>query len=380
MFFKPPVWIMTLLVVSCVAMEAQAQRIQPFIEPDTFGPDFQFFAPADIDSYGGGPEPKKGFYASYERMNLSVTRPKDAPPDQLGFPQIGDPGTFQSINGKFGSSEADWTWGNRYDLGYMTVDNHGWGVTFMNVDGPNATYMMPQESLEVFVGGTGGQATTATRAIYGLEQTLNAGNMSSVEINKIWRAPAFHNGTIFEPMVGLRYVHFMDHFKHDIFGRFDTNANDSYPDFLLPLETGPWEVIRTRQAWYENQMLGGQLGFRLNRQLGHWKLSSELRLFAFQNWQFLQITEEQTAYNIDGGTRGHFNQASEAPVHLDNQEFVFGGELRVEVAYQLTRDIALRTGFMMMDFGRGVGRGGSLAGSDQDVLMVGYTMGVTINR
>jgi hypothetical protein len=371
---------MTLAIVSLLAFDAQAQRFQPFIEADTFGPDLQFFAPAEIDTFGDGPAPKRGFYGTYDRLYINVSRPKDAPPDNLGFPQIGDPGTFQSLNGKFGSSEGDWTWGNRYDFGYMTVDNHGWGVSIMNVDGPNSYYTMPQHSIENTIGGGVATATTENRAIHGLQQSLNSGNMSSFELNKIWRAPAFHSGTIFEPMVGIRYTKFTDHFRHDIFGRFDTQLLTGYPDLLAPLETGPWEIIRTRQAWYDNQMLGGQLGFRLYRQLGHWKLTADVKAFAFQNWQFLRIYEEQTAYEFSiVGVRRHWNETREAPIYRDNQEFVWGGEIRVEAAYELTRDISVRCGFMFLDFGKGMGRGGSLVTSDQDVLMAGISMGFTYN-
>jgi hypothetical protein len=61
-------------------------------------------------------------------------------------------------------------------------------------------------------------------------------------------------------------------------------------------------------------------------------------------------------------------------------EFVFGTEVRAEAAYELTRFIQLRAGMQFMDFGRGIGRGGNILDNDQDVILVGATFGVAVNR
>ena len=63
-----------------------------------------------------------------------------------------------------------------------------------------------------------------------------------------------------------------------------------------------------------------------------------------------------------------------------NAEFVFGMELRFDAAYRLTRDISLRGGAEFFDFGQGIGRGINLQDNNQDVIMYGFTMGVTWNR
>jgi hypothetical protein len=55
-------------------------------------------------------------------------------------------------------------------------------------------------------------------------------------------------------------------------------------------------------------------------------------------------------------------------------------ELRFDAAYRLTRDISIRGGAEFMDFGQGIGRGINIQDNNQDVIMYGFTMGVTWNR
>ena len=55
---------------------AHAQTYQPFVDSGYFDYDMQLFAPADdIDAYGGDPVQKYGWFASYDRMYISVSRP-----------------------------------------------------------------------------------------------------------------------------------------------------------------------------------------------------------------------------------------------------------------------------------------------------------------
>jgi hypothetical protein len=70
---------------------------------------------------------------------------------------------------------------------------------------------------------------------------------------------------------------------------------------------------------------------------------------------------------------------------------VWGGEVRGEAAYELTRDISLRFGFFLMDLGQGIGRSNVFrpfpladtrleSKNNQDLFLGGATFGVTINR
>ena len=67
-------------------------------------------------------------------------------------------------------------------------------------------------------------------------------------------------------------------------------------------------------------------------------------------------------------------------------EFVPGGELRIEAAYELTREIRVNAGLQYLYFGRGIGRGfdsfqrtGSTF-NDEDLTMIGASLGFEINH
>jgi hypothetical protein len=148
----------------------------------------------------------------------------------------------------------------------------------------------------------------------------------------------------------------------------------------------------THIANFENQMHGAQLGARLFRQRGHWMLSGEIRLFAMANFQTLKIVNQSSILpnpeilNINGtpddfinffGTGGDVNRTLS---YGRATQFVFGGEVRGEASYELTRDVNLRVGFVFLDLGQGIGRGDTLGLNNQAVQMAGVTFGFTVNR
>ena len=96
----------------------QAQLFKPFDFPQ-YHSDFQFFAPGHIDTYGGGPKHKTGWFATYDRVYMNVTRPE-----------------FSTFDG-FATNFGDFTWGNRFDLGYIDDDSKGWIATIWHINGPN---------------------------------------------------------------------------------------------------------------------------------------------------------------------------------------------------------------------------------------------------
>src|SRR5687768_14648249 len=101
---------------------------QPFIEPFTFDPDFQFFAPAGVDRLGGEIDPSIGFFATYDRTYIYVTRPQDEP----------------------SYTQGDATWGNRFTFGFMTEEDHGWLASIMHIDGPNVFRVLEAERINVW--------------------------------------------------------------------------------------------------------------------------------------------------------------------------------------------------------------------------------------
>ena len=66
--------------------------------------------------------------------------------------------------------------------------------------------------------------------------------------------------------------------------------------------------------------------------------------------------------------------------HANNAEFVWGGEIRMDATYELTRDVSLQGGFVLLDLGKGIGRGLTPTNNSQDVMMVGVSLGFTVNR
>ena len=285
----------------------------------------------------------------------------------------------------------------------MTPERVGWSMSVWHIAGPNEYLAINQERINRRndddpsdgLGGTGGGGgggggggTTAVlpsdrnpRA-YDIFNSLNVARFTSFEVNKVFRRKELHYGGLFEPFIGLRYMKFIDFGRRDDYARFASDADDNI-DLTTPSAEGPWEVYSTSRTESENTMLGGQIGFRLSKQTGHWMLSTELRAFAMQNWQFFRIRADEVQTRYDG-----VGQDAEVELILndvafgsgDNAEVVWGGEIRTEASYELTRDVSLRGGFVLLDLGKGVARGLTNRNSAQDVMMVGVSFGFTVNR
>src|ERR1043165_8514220 len=131
---RPIAWLAALVVALAVAASASAQgmppltspgtdhfwEFQPFIDPGYFQSDFQFFAPAEVNDFGGEEKPNTGFYITFDRTDMLVSRPID--------------------RFSFGSqTKMDNAWGNRMELGYMKGDPSGWQGVLWHVNGPNET-------------------------------------------------------------------------------------------------------------------------------------------------------------------------------------------------------------------------------------------------
>lgn len=374
---RPIAWLAAISLSLGIAISAQAQGVptapgsdhlwefQPFLDPGYFQPDFQFFAPAEIDDFGGEVKPNTGIYVTFDRTYVNVSRPAD--------------------RFSFGSgNQGDFTWGNRMELGYMKGDPSGWQAVLWHVNGPNESFAH-STYLQQFQDNT--QTATAQIPTPGAVDSVNRLKMSVFELNKVFRRPVLHNGTVFEPFLGYRYTNVRDFYQRQLMQELlGTDIN--------PPTTATNEFIlqNTHRANFENQMHGGQLGARLFQQRGHWMLSAEVRFFALANFQSLRINNQQSIFpNPDilntGGNPvdaiNFFGTGGDTNTTLDAQratQFVFGGEVRGEASYELTREINLRAGFVFLDMGQGIGRGDLLRFNNQQVIMSGVTFGVTVNR
>jgi hypothetical protein len=375
---RPIAWLAAFVVALAVAACAQAQfqppltspgsdhfwESQPFIEPGYFQHDFQFFAPPEVNDFGGESKPNTGFYVTFDRTDMFVTRPID--------------------RFSFGSqTKVDNAWGNRMELGYMKGDPSGWQGVLWHVNGPNERVANASVN-EVFQNFDPNTPVTQQFLTGQAFDSINQLKMTSFELNKVWRLKPYHNGTILEPLIGYRYFNLRDYYQRD-----------TLLEVVFPPAAATDEMFlnTTHNAQFINSMHGGQLGARLFRQRGHWMLSSEVRVFALANFQLLRIRNIQTAVpNPDNvisgsgafddfvdpfGTGGDKNVQTS---YFHATQFCWGGEVRADASYELTRDINLRVGFVFLDLGQGIGRGDLLRLNNQAVQMAGVTFGFTVNR
>lgn len=302
----------------------QPDLMQPFIAPDTFDLDYQFFAPAEIDLYGDDVPLRNGWWAQYSRMYLAVSR----------------------ADAEAAPYKMDKTWGNRYDIGYMTEEDHGWMFTVSNLGGPNNPVRLIQQGGPTLPGGPR-ESGPFTR-------------FNNVELNKVFRLKPFHNGSVMELFIGARYVNFED-------STFSQNV------IFNPI-TGITTVIDNADN-SQNNLIGGELGARWYKRKGRWTLSADGRAYAAPNFQqqngvtqiFLFVDPTADPISYERILRGSGS----------NDSFVPAGELRVEAEYDVTRDLSLNAGFNFIYFGRGMFR---LVNDDQSVAMAGVTFGIVYNH
>jgi hypothetical protein len=365
---RPFACLAALLALLGAASEAAAQRYQPFIDPGYFEPDFQFFAPAEVGDFGDGEPPNTGVYIDYDRTYINMTRPD------------GEASLFSPF-------EGDWTWGNRWELGYMTEEDTGWQVVAWHITGPNEAITFFQERIDRL--NPDDEPPEDPDPIvqdrnprnYILETSLNKANYAAFELNKTWRRKEFHNGSILEPLIGFRFMKFKDRYRRDTYERFASDIVGQ-PVPGVPTVDGRFEELTTDGAIFDNNMVGGQLGFRFFHQRGHWLLSTDIRFFACQNFQSLETmtSTRLTRYDTPAGDDVQLELNDTVHAWQNADEFVWGGEVRAEASYELTREINLRFGMVFLDLGQGIGRGNDILLNTQDVQMAGVTFGVTINR
>ena len=331
-----------------------AQRYTPFIEPFAFDPDYQFFAPAVTQEYGGDWVPANtGWFFEYSRWYAYVTRPEDE-------------AFAEQTNG-------DFTWGNRYDLGYMTDADHGWLFSGMHIDGPTANDLLPEEPDAAAAEEEEEEPDPDAQVTQNfVTQSINVADLTGFEVNKTFRSKRYAHGCLLEPFLGFRYAKFRDFRRRDTLPTPPLDGEEEEP----PED----EVTTSDRSKWVNHMVGGQLGLRSFLQIKSWILSSEVRAFGLQNFQaFENVTElETTPFDEEGEAGDVTNQRLRASAH--DGEIVVGAEVRAKAAFALTRDISLQFGVDVLHFARGIARGNNPVLNDQDLTMVGATFGVEVNR
>ncbi len=399
-------WLTAWIAVLALAPPLQAQLFHPFAFPEVTT-DFQFFAPVNVDDFGGGAPFRTGWFATFDRVYMSVSRPEGfsdgLSPFYSGFFSGGEFAVPLTGNYSDGLSETygDFTWGNRFDLGYVDEEGKGWLFTGWHINGPNedrgfvwtrdpATNQwiwLRAERINRFNDETGeivpiqdrNNFYTGARDFI-MHQSLNIGDLSGFELNKLFRLEPLHHNSVLEPFFGFRYAKFIDMFRRMRYERFDENG---FPVPVLPigipLEDPVFEELSQDFASFTNHLVGGQLGIRWFKRKGHWQLSSQFRMFAAQNFQEFDFQRDSIVTEYDGDdVASERNERFNDSAH--RQEFVLMGEARAEAAYYLTRDIAFQMGVEVMHFGFGVARGDNPNRNDEDLTLVGATFGFTFNR
>ena len=122
-------------VLTAAAMAGQLgfadSGYHPFSEPVDFDPDWQLFAPMqlqDIEDLSPRQRAPYGLFLTYDRIYTGMTRPE--------------------VNGQ--SYLMDSTWGNRWDFGWMNRKESGWSFSYQVVTGPNVYHGYEQLRLNGF--------------------------------------------------------------------------------------------------------------------------------------------------------------------------------------------------------------------------------------
>ena len=367
----------TVMVATPTAM---GQVFHPFAESLEMDPDWQWFAPLDVEELAElNPRnrPNTGWFAAWDRTNLWVSRPQTEVANGIG----------------------DFGWGNRYDVGFMSDKDSGWLFSFRNMGGPNVYDRILVERLNqqntadtgdpnnpVFPPSARNDPQLGYRA-YVLGDSLNVVGLSNFEINKVWRRTPYRYGGILEPMIGFKYSTLND-----------TALNDSYSRGNIPIAANPPAPVATNlvetfiqdKTEIRNRMVGGQLGARYFTHAGRWTISGELRAFGMANFQqrdYLRrtIVTEYAAIANNAAITLQDEFTGTSTVRSTNNEFAFGFEARAEAAYQVTKYFTVRGGVDVLNFAKGIWRGanpgqGNVFFQDQDVQMAGFTFGLTVNR
>jgi hypothetical protein len=388
------VWLLSCLVLLATASMAHAQHWQPFgnLEWDDYN--LQPFETPNLSEYGNGPQPNYGWFFQYDRMMMMIKPPTrtlvGAPDAGLGIfyrnptpiPET-DPRRYTFVENYYDSStDTSWmdtmrTWGNRYEFGYMDEDDSGWFTSIIRLNeqsqrltllAPNIMFDDPYDFMEGFIPGDAGVYTFVDNFNTLVERQVN--QMQGVEVNKSWRYSTNTNRSVWEMFLGVRYLQFKDWFELDAVGGI-------YGNF----------AVNSRAI---NNLVGPQVGVRWSHQEGRWIVRSEGRFMAAANWQNVRLK----------GNFASLGGPGQSPVGLQPVGFTDGdhdtefspvGELRVDLAFQITKAIAARVGYTGYVIG-GITQGsrrieytmpyfGINENNKMDTAFVnGVTMGIEINR
>ncbi len=322
------------------------ENTRPFAAPGVFDYDTQAFAPLEFTN-DEEKDPNTGFFLTYDRVYTSVSRP--------GI--IGE--------GDFGDAVAtgnNYIWGTRCEAGWMTEADQGWSLGYQNSRG-------------IFF--TSGQDSSVANPM------LVTNRFATVELNRIFRQQ-MKSGGYFEPYIGVQYINVNDQTLLDSLQTVSTTVDPTTG--VVTENTGN---NRFKQE-ANNNAFGFHAGARFNRRRGRWRTTSDGAITAAYNQQRYFATDLTTTPGLIGITE----------TYDEEQSFVPMLDLQFEVAYNISRDITLRTGIQahwIFDgiarantqptsinpnsfFGSGTGTGVGLNGNDDSFVAAGFLFGFEWRR
>jgi hypothetical protein len=370
-----------IIALAPVAVHAQAQDFLPIAEPMEFNPDWQWFAPIDVDELSETTLRKRGnfgWFASHDRTRTWVARPDIGP------------------NSKF---TGDFANGHKTEIGFARENGGGWLMNYTSMNGLKTYHGTVVERINRFNDDDDPNDPTGDPVFpvvdrndprflarsYRVDDSLNAGSLQSFGLCKTWRRSPYRYGGILEPLIGLKYATFTD-LKQDQDYQRSTNLVATPGGTTTDTQL---EIFRSYETTNLNRLIGGQVGARYFTDYHKWRLSAEFRTFLTANFQTSTQVENTTQTEYDGGpgVGGDvvYNDVQSILTYKTARTTVWGFEAKADAAYQLTKYIGLRGGVSVFDMARGIQRGGinilrTSNAKNQDVFMAGMSFGIEINR
>ena len=217
-----------MFVLAAMAVAGQVGMSQegyhPFSEPMSFDPDWQFFAPVqmqDLQDLTARQRANNGFYVAYDRMQIGLNRSDTESREHQNRLHLG-----KSIRFRLDEQQG---------IGLDVFDHKRWWPQCIQpirairlnqfIRTRNESNALPPEF----------QNDDGIRRVFLIQDSVNVGAFSTFEANKVWRMEPYRYGGILEPMVGLRYAFFGDGAANDVYtvgpGRLDLAPCNVYWNF-----------------------------------------------------------------------------------------------------------------------------------------------------
>ena len=280
----------------------QPDETMPMATPGVFDYDAQIFAPMDFVS-DDQLEPRIGFYLSYDRTYLSLSK----------APRLDPANTSNQI-----ALGSNFVWGSRYNFGWFGENETGWSISYQRNRG-NAYH--------------NGQDILVSNPM------LVTNGFASLEINRMFRQ-TMSSGSVLEPYLGLRYYNVHDETLED--------TNQDFVIGVLPADN------RFKQE-ATNNMVGFHAGARHTRRAGKWRFTTDGSMTAAYNQQSYLASDILREITPSGVILTSISETT-----VEDQSFVPAIDFEFDIAYNVTRDITLKTGVQAVYLWTGINRANTL--------------------